>query len=102
MTFPPQDPNTEPTPAPADQPPAPDTTPQPESTPAPEPTPQPASAPAADVGDVISYQLDPDDDSTAARGLVVGTVDGAEHREEGLLVVPLADALVIPLDAVKD
>lgn len=66
-----------------------------------EPAPAP-STPAADVGDVISYQTDPDDETTITRGLVVGTVEGAEHRDEGLLVVPLPDAFVIPLDAVKD
>ena len=80
-----------------------DPAPVPSAPTAPADAPAPApGTPAADVGDVISYQTDPEDESTLTRGLVVGIVEGAEHRDEGLLVVPLPDAFVIPLDAVKD
>ena len=65
--------------------------------------PAPAAAPAAQVGDIVTYAIDTDDeDGPEVRGLVVGYVEGAEHRDEALLIVPLADAITVPLDAVKD
>ena len=61
--------------------------------------PAPAAAKAAQVGDVVTYQLD--DDEPVTTGLVVGQIDGSDNREAQLLVVPLPEAFAVPHDAIK-
>lgn len=61
---------------------------------------EPAPSSSATTGELVTYQLD--EDGPAVRGLVVGEIAGDEDRDDALLVVPLPDAVTVPVDAVLD